>query len=91
MTVDSGTVPKHQALHTPSKGRGRLPPGCRTLYAYVPEAIFNRAKALAVLSGLRLTEYVVQLLEEAQRIAEVADIGRQAIVPCTDDAASGRR
>jgi hypothetical protein len=55
------------------------------------EPVFNRAKALALLSGLRLTEYVVQLLMEAQRSADVGGSGPGALVSPRGDAASGRR
>lgn len=62
-----GPVAEHSAESKRSKARGRTPVGCRVLYAYVPEPIFNHAKAQALLSGMRFTtEYLTRLLSEAQ-------------------------
>ncbi len=64
MSIQTTSVLPHQT--EANKGRGRLPPGCRALYVYVPEQTFNWAKAQAHLSGLRFSDYIVRLLKEGQ-------------------------
>jgi hypothetical protein len=66
MNTSNGTVLRQQATPKQVQGHGRLPPGHRALYAHIPESVFNFAKAQALLSGMRFTEYLTRLLAEAK-------------------------
>ncbi len=51
---------------------GGVPTNKRVLYVRVPEPVFNRAKAMAYLSGVAWPDYVTKLLEGAQPIPGAA-------------------
>ena len=66
MSDNTSPVLQHQALSPPRSADSRLPTGYRTVHVTGPESIFNHAKAMAYLSGLRFAEFVAKLLSDAR-------------------------
>ncbi len=58
-------TPEKQVPIKPRDKSRNLPPGYRVLHIQVPEQIFNRAKAGALLRGIDWPQFVIKLLEEA--------------------------
>ena len=60
---------KSEQLSPPRLANGLTPPGCRMLHIPVRDDVFRRAKAQALLTGMRFPEFVARLLLKAGQTA----------------------